>query len=169
MEVNADPGDEVSGAFITLADLSVAKLEISLDETDADKVAVGLPVEAIFDTYPDKTYTGQVIQVNPSLSTEFGIGTVEALVQLDGDSFEGLLLGMNASVDVISGRAKDVALIPVEALRELEPGKYAVFVMETGQPRLRTVEVGLMDLTFAEITSGLEVGEVVTTGVVETG
>jgi multidrug efflux pump subunit AcrA (membrane-fusion protein) len=76
---------------------------------------------------------------------------------------------MNASVDVISGRAEGVALVPVEALRELEPGKYAVFVMEDGQPRLRTVEVGLTDLTYAEITSGLDVGEVVTTGVVETG
>jgi HlyD family secretion protein len=169
MEITADPGDEVSGAFLTLADLSVVKLEISLDETDADKIAVGYPVEVIFDTYPDHLYTGAVVQVSPSLSTEMGIGTVEALVQLEGDSFDGLLLGMNASVDVISGRAEGVALVPVEALRELEPGKYAVFVMEDGQPRLRTVEVGLTDLTYAEITSGLDVGEVVTTGVVETG
>jgi RND family efflux transporter MFP subunit len=169
MEVTADVGDEVSGAFITLADLSVARLEISLDETDADKIQVGYPVEVIFDTYPDDLYTGVVMQVNPRLSTEMGIATVEGTVQLDGDSFRGLLLGMNASVDVISGRAEGVVLVPVEALRELEPGEYAVFVMEDGQPRLRTVEVGLMDLTFAEIKSGLEVGEIVTTGVVETG
>ena len=169
LEVAAEVGDEVNGAFITLADLSAAQLEISLDETDADKIAVGLRVEVIFDTYPDDLYTGQVVQVSPSLSTEMGIATVEGLVQLDGDSFDGLLLGMNASVDVISGRAEGVALVPVEALRELEPGEYAVFVMEDGQPRLRTVEVGLMDITYAEITSGLEVGEVVTTGVVETG
>jgi RND family efflux transporter MFP subunit len=169
MEIGADPGDEVTGAFLTLADLSVAQLEISLDETDADKIAVGHPVEVVFDTYPDDLYTGTVVQVDPRLSTEFGIATVEGLVQLDGDSFDGLLLGMNASVDVISGRAEGVALVPVEALRELEPDEYAVFVMEDGQPRLRTVEVGLMDLTFAEIKSGLEVGEIVTTGVVETG
>jgi RND family efflux transporter MFP subunit len=169
MEISANPGDEVTGAFLTLADLSVAQLEISLDETDADKIAVGHPVEVVFDTYPDDLYTGTVVQVDPRLSTEFGLATVEGLVQLDGDSFDGLLLGMNASVDVISGRAEGVALVPVEALRELEPDEYAVFVMEDGQPRLRTVEVGLMDLTFAEIKSGLEVGEIVTTGVVETG
>jgi len=170
MKVDADPGDEVTGAFITLADLSVAQLEISLDETDADKIAVGLPVEVVFDTYPDTLYAGEVVQVSPSLSTDFGIATVEGLVQLEGDSFAGLLLGMNASVDVISGRAEGVVLVPFEALRELEPGEYAVFVVdEAGTPRLRTVEVGLTDLTYAEITSGLEVGEVVTTGMVETG
>jgi multidrug efflux pump subunit AcrA (membrane-fusion protein) len=32
---------------------------------------------------------------------------------------------------------------------------------------MRIVEVGLQDDTFAEITSGLEAGEVVSTGIVE--
>ena len=169
MEITADVGDEVSGAFLTLADLSVAQLEIALDETDADKIAIGYAVEVIFDSFPDIVYTGEVVQLDPSLSTEMGISTVEGLVQLDGDAFDDLLVGMNASVDVISGRAEGVALVPVEALRELEPGEYAVFVMEDGEPRLRTVEVGLMDVTFAEIRSGLEIGEIVTTGIVETG
>jgi hypothetical protein len=44
-----------------------------------------------------------------------------------------------------------------------------VFVVVDGDPQLRSVEVGLMDLTFAEIRSGLTAGEIVTTGVVETG
>jgi RND family efflux transporter MFP subunit len=169
MEITADVGDEVTGAFLTVADLSVAQLEIALDETDADKIALGYAVEVIFDSFPDVVYTGEVIQLDPSLSTEMGISTVEGLVQLDANAFDDLLVGMNASVDVISGRAEGVALVPVEALRELEPGEYAVFVMENGEPRLRPVEVGLMDVTFAEIRSGLEIGEVVTTGVVETG
>jgi hypothetical protein len=40
--------------------------------------------------------------------------------------------------------------------------------MENGQPRLKVVEVGLMDYTYAEIKSGLSEGDVVTTGIVET-
>ena len=40
--------------------------------------------------------------------------------------------------------------------------------MTDGQPKLRVVTVGLMDYTSAEITSGLEAGETVTTGTVET-
>ena len=59
-------------------------------------------------------------------------------------------------------------LVPVEALREIGMDEYAVFVMEDGEPRLRVVTVGIMDYTSAEITSGLEAGEVVTTGIVET-
>jgi len=70
---------------------------------------------------------------------------------------------------VIGGRANNTLLVPVEAVRELSPGQYAVFVMENGEPVLTFVEVGLMDFTFAEILSGLDVGDVVTTGIVETG
>ncbi|NUM48343.1 MAG: hypothetical protein HUU38_26850, partial [Anaerolineales bacterium] len=81
-----------------------------------------------------------------------------------------LPVGLSASVDVIGGRAENAVLVPVEALRELGAGEYAVFVVgDDGEPRLRTVEVGLTDFTSAEIISGLEVGEVVTTGIVETG
>ena len=79
-----------------------------------------------------------------------------------------LPVGLNASVDVIGGRAENAVLVPVEALRKLGPGEYAVFVIEDGEPKLRIVTVGLIDFTSAEILSGLDAGEVVTTGIVET-
>jgi multidrug efflux pump subunit AcrA (membrane-fusion protein) len=76
---------------------------------------------------------------------------------------------MSAGVDVIEGHAQNVMIVPVEAVRVLSPGEYAVFVQNSdGELELRPVEVGLSDLTFIEIKSGLEVGEVVTTGIVET-
>ena len=43
-----------------------------------------------------------------------------------------------------------------------------VAVMENGEPKLRMVEVGIMDFTSAEIISGVEAGEEVTTGIVQT-
>jgi HlyD family secretion protein len=79
-----------------------------------------------------------------------------------------LMIGMNAAVEVIAARAHDAVLVPVEALRELGPEEYAVFIMEGDKPRLRAVEVGLIDFTYAEVISGLNVGEIVTTGIVET-
>ena len=76
---------------------------------------------------------------------------------------------MNATVDIMAGEADDVLLVPVESLRELGPGKYAVFVLEDGRPKMRPIEVGLMDLTYAEIINGLSKGEIVTTGIIDTG
>ncbi len=79
-----------------------------------------------------------------------------------------LPVGSNASVEVIGGRAENAVLVPVEAVREIGPDEYAVFVVEDGEPKLRIVTVGLMDYTSAEILSGLKAGDVVTTGVVAT-
>ena len=169
MEVGADVGDMVSGAFVTLADLSLPQLEVFLDETDAANFAIGYEAEVVFDALPDSLFTGRVIQVDPRLNNQGNISTVQGLVQLDPSPFDGLLVGMNAAVDIVGGRAENAILVPVEALRELGPGEFAVFVLQDGEPRLRPVEVGIMDFTFAEILSGLEAGETVTTGIVETG
>lgn len=172
LSIYTSVGESVgSGAVITLADLEQPMLEIFLDETDLDKVAVGYDVEVEFDAYPGQTYTGRVVEVDPSLVTVSNVQAVRALAVLDEESFakpQTLPVGLSASVDVIGGRAENVVLVPVEALRELGPDEYAVFVVENGEPKLRVVEVGLMDITSAEIVSGLKPGEVVTTGIVET-
>ena len=171
LAVNGSVGESVSGDLIALADLEQPLVEVFLDETDLDKIGLDYEVDVIFDALPEETFTGHVIQIDPQLSNVNNVSAVRAVVQLDADSFakpQTLPIGLNASVDVIGGRAENALLVPVEALRELSPGEFAVFVMEDGEPKLRFVEVGLMDFTFAEITSGLEAGEVVTTGIVET-
>ncbi len=71
-------------------------------------------------------------------------------------------------MDVVGGRAENAVLVPVEALHEIDDGKYTLFVVQNGVLRLRMVDVGLQDLTKAQILSGLIVGDTVTTGVLET-
>jgi HlyD family secretion protein len=173
MAVNAAIGDLVSTSpIITLADLNHPTLEIFVDETDITQIGVGYEVEVVFDAFPDETFTGRVISVDPSLTSSGNVQAVRGLMQLDEGSFskpQTLILGLNASVEIIGSRAENALLVPVEALREITPGSYSVFVMEGDQPTLKIVEVGLMDYTYAEIKSGLNEGDIVTTGVVETG
>ena len=171
--VSAEIGERVgdNAPFITVADLNNPMLEIFVDETDMDKIAVGYEVEVVLDALPDQAFKGRVTQVDPSLVRESNVDVIRGLVALDADSFAkpgGLPMGLNATVDVIGGRAENAVLVPVEALRELDAGQYAVFVVEDGKPRLRIVEVGLQDFTYAEIRSGLREGETVSTGIVET-
>jgi RND family efflux transporter MFP subunit len=172
MSIDASVGETVgTNPIIVMADLQQPVLEVYLDEADLDKVAVGFEVEVVFDALPDNLYIGHVTEVSPSLQTVSNVDAVLAWVQLDADSFSkplSLPVGSNASVDVIGGRTQNAVLVPVEAVREIGPNEYAVFVMEDGEPKLRIVTVGLMDYTSAEILSGLNAGEIVTTGVVET-
>jgi len=170
--IAAGVGENVgTTTFITLVDMENVSLDVYLDETDLDKLQVGNAIEASFDAFPDLVFSGTITSMDPMVSSSMGASTLHATAVLDSQpasSISTLLLGMNASVEVIAGKVENAVLVPVEALRELAPGSYAVFVMEDGTPKLRTVMVGLQDVTFAEITSGLQAGEVVSTGIVET-
>ncbi len=173
LAVNATVGDSVgSSPIINLVNTSHTTLEIYVDEADLNQVGVGYEVEVLFDALPEQTFTGKVVSIDPSL---YNTGQYQALrgeVELDPASFakpQNLPYGINASVEVIGSRAENVLLVPVEALREIATDKYAVFVQENGELKLKVVEIGLMDYTYAEIKSGLNERDVVTTGVVETG
>jgi len=156
-------GDDI----ITLADTSQLMLEVSLDETDFQSAKEGNRVEVTFDAFPNRTFSGAIAEVSPGLESTFGSQAVKALAILDQDPNVkpvSLPLGLNASVDVISGEATNAVLVPIEALHQTEAGNYLVYVQNNGLFEPREVNVGLMDFTLAEITSGLQVGEVVALG-----
>ncbi len=168
MSVSAQFGDAVgSTAIMTIADLSKLYLQTYVDESDYDKFKVGNSANIVFDALPDQTFTGKVVQVDPALDTSSGSSVVSGLVELDPTSAD-LLIGMGASVDVISGQAQNAVLVPLAAVHEYAPGKYAVFVMRNGKLTVQFVKVGLQDLVNVEIKSGLQVGDVVSTGLVGT-
>lgn len=169
MSINTSVGDTAGTAsVVTVSDLSQYYLETFLDETDWGNVAVGYSTEITFDALPEKVFTGEVIQVDPGLYTSGNTSVVRAIVKMDTSSNKiNLPIGTAAAVDVIGGRAENAMLVPIEALH-LAGDQYTVFVMENGQPRLHVVEVGIQDLLYAEIKSGLKPGDIVTTGITVT-
>jgi HlyD family secretion protein len=170
IEVTALPGEYIGkSSFITLAALDKPLLQFWVEESDMSGVVVGNRVEIIFESLPDETFTGEVVQVDPTLVTVGRTLAVQAMASIDTTSYSGTLLGgMNAEVEIISAESRDTLLVPLQALRELGEDMYAVFVVQPdGEMMLRPVEVGLQDYVNAEIISGLEVGEMVSTGIAE--
>jgi RND family efflux transporter MFP subunit len=171
MTLSATAGENVSGnsAIMTIDDLSKATIQFYLDASDWINAKVGYEVSVSFDALQGQTFTGKVTQIMPGLVSTQGSSMIEGTAVLDKSVDEiGLPVGVEAAIDVISGQATNAVLIPVEALHKLSDNSYTVFVMKNGKPTLTTVEVGLQDDTYAEIKSGVNAGDVVTTGVVET-
>lgn len=164
----AEAGDAVDTAtFITLTDLAQPELAISLDETDLQNVAVGCEALITFDAVADRTFTGTVTALAPTLASSNGYTVLQGTVDITGDTSAAgrtLPLGLSAAVDVTCSQASGVLLAPVEALHQAEDGQYYVFVLSaSGEQARRSVEVGLQTITFAEIRAGLEAGEQVVT------
>ncbi len=169
--IKADVGEAVSTApIIIIAALDQPLVRFYVEETDLGKVSAGYPIMVLFDAAPDVPFSGKIVRVDPALVTIDGTPAGQAWAQLDpGDSTIRLVSGMTAEVEIIAGESKNTLLVPVQALRELAPGSYAVFVvLPDGQLKLTPVTVGLKDFANAEILSGLKAGEVVSTGTVET-
>jgi HlyD family secretion protein len=170
MSLDFKVGDFVSGnsTIMTISDLSQPSLEIFLSESDWGNIQVGYETEVTFDILPDSTFTGKVVRVDPGLYTGNSTPVVRAVVKLDavGDAFN-LPLGSTATVAVIGGRATNAVLIPIEALHKAGD-LYAVFVMTNSELKLRIVKIGIQNSLYAEVISGLQAGDVVSTGITET-
>ncbi len=170
-EVRARAGEAVGGTpLIVLADLGAPLVRFWVEEADLLSVAPGNPVKVVFEALPDLTFNGQIVRVDPALVTVSNTPAVQAWASIDlAQHPVTLLSGMTAEVEVVAGEAKGALLAPVQAVRELAPGAYAVFVVEAdGSLALRPVTVGLRDFANAEILSGLQRGDVVSTGTVAT-
>ncbi len=168
MSVSAQLGDNVSSsAIIVEGDLSQLFVKTYVDESDYQMFQVGNAANVVFNALPDQTFRGKVVEVDPALDTSSGSAVVSGLVQLDPTK-TNLLMGMSASVTVIAGQAQNAVLIPLTALHENPPGTYTVMVMRNGKFTSESVQVGLKDLVNAQITSGLQPGDVVSTGLIGT-
>src|SRR6266487_2243173 len=169
-DLTANAGDYVgTSSIITVADLSQPyTIDTYLDAEDWSKVQAGYDADIVFDILPEDTFSGKVTSVYPELDTSSNSSLVHATVKLNEAIDSKLPVGATAAVDVISGRAENAVLIPVEALHKTNSGQYAVFVDKDGKIRLHEIEVGLQDFTHAEVKSGLQPGDVVTTGITET-
>lgn len=155
--------------IMTIAATEKLLVRFYLDETDLDKVAVGNRVTFMFDAYPNQPIDGEVVIVEPTLQVVDGTPVIVVWASLPTETEFSLMSGMTVDAEVISGESLKTLIVPVQALRELAPGSYAVFIVDAnGQLTMTPVTVGLRDFANAEILSGVKVGDVVSTGTVET-
>jgi multidrug efflux pump subunit AcrA (membrane-fusion protein) len=168
--LNGQVGEAPDSGFITILDLYHPYLEIYIDASDWQMLKAGYEAEIVFDSYPDLVLTGEVSYVDPFITSMAGASLIYGQITLDEASLAqitALPIGSEATVDIIQGSAENAILVPVAALRKAGD-QYSVFVARDGELEIRFVEVGLLDIYYAEVLSGLEVGEIVTTGIMET-
>lgn len=170
ISLNAVEGQMVGTTpIMTIATTGNLLARFYLDETDLDKVAEGDRVTFTFDAYPDLPVDGEVVIVEPALQIVDGTPVIVIWASLPAETGFSLMSGMTVDAEVISGEARDALIVPIQALRELSPGSYAVFIVKAdGQLVMTPVTVGLRDFANAEILSGVKAGDVVSTGTVET-
>ncbi|MBG0787998.1 MAG: efflux RND transporter periplasmic adaptor subunit [Anaerolineaceae bacterium] len=171
IEVNSAVGQSVStNPIISIASLDNLIFQFYLAESDLQYAQPGKPLNVTFEAFPYRIVSGVISKVDVSLSMLDGDPVIKAWGVLEIPSDMNLLIGMTGEVEVIAGETYDAIVVPVQALRELAADTYSVFVVDdNGELEMRIVTVGLMDFANAEILTGLDRGDIVSTGTIETG
>lgn len=118
---------EVTGGTIMLrmADLDEVQVRTLVDETDIGAIESGLPATIEVEAYPDREFTGSVLQIEPQAVVEQNVTLFAILTRIRNE--EGLLKpGMNADVEILIGRRPSVLAVDNAALKTPEEARQLV-------------------------------------------
>ena len=134
---------------------------IFVPERDIHKLAPRQVASLAVDAYPDKTFRGSILRVNPVVDAS--TGTVKVTVAMARGQGE-LKPGMFGRVEILYDRRESAVLVPKDAVIT-EDAAQSVFVVAEGKARRRPIKVGYSDAANYEVIEGLKNGDqVVTTG-----
>lgn len=160
---HVDPGDAaVPGQpLFQVADTGEMWVTALIDDIDVGKVHEGQEVEIVLPAYLGRRIPGRIERVGATATprTQTGIGgkVVRTRIALTGRRGP-LRPGMEVDVRAEAIIARDVLLVPADAVIEDESGRWT-FVVEGGRARRREVSLGANNYVQAEITDGLSAGE----------
>jgi HlyD family secretion protein len=183
-QVISSPTSAVGGGTVlmTMADLSKVRVRALVDEIDVGKVSIGQTVSIKVAAYRDKEFFGTVSKIEPLAKIEQNVTTFPVLIDIDNNE-NLLLLGMNTDV-VIEVLNKNVTLsTPTMSLRTRKDiysaatilnisketidnflsekvdgenfNKFIVIKDSKKGPELTWVKIGVSDLSYVEVLTGL--------------
>jgi RND family efflux transporter MFP subunit len=165
VERAADVGEFVSTSskVATVARTNPLRVRIDIPEQAIATVRPGQSVSVSVSTYPERSFSGRVARVSPSVSSQSRTLTVEAEVE-NGENL--LKPGQYATIRVLQSQSDPATLVPARAVRT-DGTTSRVFVIQDGVARERLVATGRQDGDLVEIKGNVAADELVATSNVE--
>ncbi len=141
-----------------IVDNRILKLTVPVPSVDMASVKVGDPLTFTVDALPGRTFSGQVMHINPSVDQ--ADRSVKVIVEVINSSGE-LKGGLFAKGRIETGIRRNIIQVPRSALIGLNvAGKKAgLYMVEADQAHYREVVTGAVAGDQVEIASGLNPGE----------
>ena len=102
--------------FLIAKDLKRIQVWVSVNEADIGSIHPGIPVTFTVDAFPGRVFIGQVGQVRLNAAMTQNVVTYTVVVNTDNSDGK-LLPYLTANVQFITGRRRNVLLVPNAALR----------------------------------------------------
>ena len=143
--LNATVGSICSDTVATIQDTNTLKIAVTIQEYDVPNVSIGMKARITSDA-TDGEISGTLTQISPTATAATGgqsssssSGTFSAEVSVDGAS-SGLLIGMNANVEIVQSTTDNVFVVPYDAVGTEDDGTKYVMVKTGGDGADATFE-----------------------------
>jgi HlyD family secretion protein len=166
---SVDVGQTVAASFQTptlfeiAQDLTEMQVNANVSESDIGAVAEGQVATFTVDAYPEREFTGTVVQVRNAPVIVSNVVTYDVVIAVDNHDLV-LKPGMTATVTIVTARRDGALRLPIRALTFIPdntPAPGEEHVGETvwrldgdGRLELLAVTTGLRDEQYAELVSG---------------
>ena len=183
--------------FTIAQDLRNMQVDTNVDEADVGRVKLGQAVTFTVDSFPGRTFTGEVVQIRKAPLVVQNVVTYDVVVTAKNPE-QRLLPGMTANVRIIIEQKESVLQVPNAALRFRPPGLETAererptrpgsgsgpgggraggapagrvwIVGADGKPAAVALQLGIGDGTFTEVAHGeIKEGQQVIVGVAAPG
>lgn len=135
-------------------------LDIAVPQEYFSRIQPDASISVRFDALSQQVYPADILAKIPVVNDV----NRSFLLRLGLPQNDALQVGMSARVKIPLNSSHDgVVLIPSDALLREPDGRYSVFVVKQNQARRKSVEIGQRVKESIEITSGLELGQLVVT------
>lgn len=146
--------------IITLPDLDEMMADARINEVDALKISLGLPVTITPDAFSDKSYNGELtwmanLAQNKEPDSNIKVFPVGIAIP---DSDESMMPGLTVSCRIRISEQPDALLIPLDAVFRDETGEYVYVKSGSGFTR-RNIVIEKYNSDFACIEKGLSKDE----------
>ncbi|MDF9407721.1 efflux RND transporter periplasmic adaptor subunit [Pelotomaculum isophthalicicum JI] len=156
--IKVETGEMVSSQTdaAVIVSIDTVKVEASVPESVVNAIKTGGKVPVAIDSL-HKSVEGTVTAIAPKAdSTTMGYPVEIAVANPAGE----IKPGMTVKINLSTGTLQNVITIPVDAVIE-KGGQHVVYVVENNQAKEIYVETGVSNESQAEITKGLEEGQIV--------
>ena len=149
----------VNSRIVTLVKIDPLRLRADIPEYAAALVRTGQTMTLSVEAFPDRTFTGRVVRIGPSLSEQTRALSVEAEVANPSNI---LRPGMFAKSTLITAKDAPAVMVPRRAI-QVVAGLSKIFVIENGHASERIVKTGASEGDLIEIVDGIKAGDNVAT------
>lgn len=143
--------------LMTFADLSRLLIKSHVNQVDAPRLSTGLPVEVNMSETGQDPVKAHIDFIAPLATVKNNIKGFEVHAEIE-DNDGRMKPGMSVSMNVPVGRADKAVSVPVTAVFR-DRKENVVYVRNGDSTEKRKVVLGVTDMSFAEVKSGLKEGE----------